>query len=80
VYIRIRGSGEGDLFFIGQPPAAAYDIPMKNPATILCIFTALLFHPNAKAWSGAGHQVIAPEAYRQLSPDLRNPNRFIKGT
>jgi hypothetical protein len=31
----------------------------------------LLFHPNAKAWSGAGHQVIAAEAYRQLSPTLK---------
>jgi hypothetical protein len=39
-------------------------------ATILYISTALLFHPNAKAWSGAGHQVIAAEAYRQLSPPL----------
>jgi hypothetical protein len=31
----------------------------------------LLFQPNAEAWSGAGHQVIAAEAYRQLSPDLK---------
>jgi hypothetical protein len=40
-------------------------------ATILCISTALVFHPNAKAWSGAGHQVIAAEAYRQLPPALQ---------
>jgi hypothetical protein len=40
-------------------------------ATILCIFTALLFHSDAKAWSSAGHQVIAAEAYRQLSPNLQ---------
>jgi hypothetical protein len=44
---------------------------MKQLATILCILLALLFSPPAKAWSGAGHQVIAAEAYRQLSPDLQ---------
>jgi hypothetical protein len=44
---------------------------MKRLATILCISTALLFSPNAQAWSGAGHQVIAAEAYRQLSPNLQ---------
>jgi hypothetical protein len=38
---------------------------------MLCISTALLFHPNAQAWSGAGHQVIAAEAYRQLPPPLQ---------
>jgi hypothetical protein len=27
--------------------------------------------PNTKAWSGAGHQVIAAEAYRQLSPAIK---------
>jgi len=33
---------------------------MNKLATTLCISLALLlFHPNAKAWSGAGHQVIA---------------------
>jgi hypothetical protein len=31
----------------------------------------LLLKPTAQAWSGAGHQVIAAEAYRQLSPDLK---------
>jgi hypothetical protein len=44
---------------------------MKNLVMILCISTALLFHPNARALSGAGHQVIAAEAYHQLSPDLQ---------
>ena len=44
---------------------------MNKLATILCISTALLFSPNAKAWSGAGHQVIAAEAYRQLPPALQ---------
>ena len=32
---------------------------------------ALLFHINAEAWSGAGHQVVAAEAYRQLPPPLQ---------
>jgi hypothetical protein len=40
-------------------------------ATILCISTALCFSPTAQAWSGAGHQVIAAEAYRQLPPPLQ---------
>jgi hypothetical protein len=45
--------------------------PVNKLATILCISTALLFHPNANAWSGAGHQVIAAETYRQLAPALQ---------
>ena len=45
--------------------------PMNKLATILCISTALLFSPPAQAWSGAGHQVIAAEAYRQLPPNLQ---------
>ena len=46
---------------------------MNKLATILSITTVLLFLPYAKAWSGgAGHQVIAAEAYRQLSPALKN--------
>jgi hypothetical protein len=44
---------------------------MNKLATVLCISTAVLFLPNAKAWSGAGHQVIAAEAYRQLPPALK---------
>ena len=40
--------------------------------TFLCLSTALLYHPNAKAWSGAGHHVIAAEAYRQLPPAIQN--------
>ena len=43
---------------------------MKNLTAIL--FLALLFvAQNTHAWSGAGHQVIAAEAYHQLSPALR---------
>ena len=52
---------------------------MNKLATILWISTALLFHPNAEAWSGAGHQVIAAEAYRQLSPALKaKVNEILK--
>ena len=43
---------------------------MKNLTVIL--FLALVFvAQNRQAWSGAGHQVIAAEAYRQLSPALK---------
>ena len=44
---------------------------MNKLATILCISAILLFSTNAKAWSGAGHQVIAAEAYCQLPPALQ---------
>src|SRR5258707_10786824 len=42
---------------------------MKTLVMILCV---LLLHLNALAWSSAGHQVIAAEAYRQLSPALKS--------
>jgi hypothetical protein len=42
---------------------------MKNLTVILSAAINLLFlTPDVNAWSGAGHQVIAAEAYRQLSP------------
>jgi len=45
---------------------------MKTFATLGCAFLAVLLHcPFTLAWSGAGHQVIAAEAYRELSPDLK---------
>jgi len=44
---------------------------MNKLAIILVIFAAWLFSPTANAWSGAGHQVIAAEAYHQLSPTLK---------
>lgn len=45
---------------------------MRRTSRILLVL-ALLFLPGvpALAWSGAGHMVIAAEAYRQLSPELR---------
>src|ERR1035437_7516773 len=43
---------------------------MKNLTAIL--FLALLFVAlTTQAWSGAGHQVIAADAYRQLFPALK---------
>ena len=45
---------------------------MNKLATLLSISLALLLlPPTAQAWSGAGHQVIAAEAYRQLTPALK---------
>ena len=45
---------------------------MKISTVLLCASLALmLFCSSATAWSGAGHQVIAAEAYRQLSPALQ---------
>ena len=44
---------------------------MKNLLALTCILLALLLAPSAQASSGAGHQVIAAEAYRQLPPALQ---------
>ena len=42
-----------------------------RPATLLLvIFIAFPFH-TARAWSGAGHEVIAAEAFRELSPVMK---------
>ena len=41
---------------------------MNTLATSFCV---LLLQLNAFAWSGAGHQVIAAEAYLELSPALK---------
>jgi len=43
---------------------------MKN-LTIIVFLTLLFVAQSTQAWSGAGHQVIAAEAYRQLSPGLK---------
>ena len=37
---------------------------------ICASIAVLLLQINAQAWNGAGHQVIAAEAQRQLSRDL----------
>ena len=45
---------------------------MNEMTTSLWVMAALLLsHLAACAWSGAGHQVIAAEAYRELSPALQ---------
>ena len=45
---------------------------MKNVVLIVsACMSLLLFSTSSNAWSGAGHQVIAAEAYRQLSPALQ---------
>src|SRR5580704_11505311 len=43
---------------------------MKRAAAIL-ILLSLLTCSQLLAWSGAGHMVIAAEAYRELSPELK---------
>jgi hypothetical protein len=45
---------------------------MKATMTICCTTVALLLLPmTVQAWSGAGHQVIAAEAYRELEPAMQ---------
>ena len=40
-------------------------------SVVLAVAALFLAGPRAEAWSGAGHQVIAAEAYRALSPALQ---------
>jgi hypothetical protein len=45
---------------------------MKLILRAICLALPFLLLPNfALAWGGAAHQVIAAEAYRQLSPELK---------
>ena len=45
---------------------------MKKPVLVLsALLASLLIHSSGWAWSSAGHQVIAAEAYRELSPGLK---------
>ena len=44
---------------------------MKILMPVLCFVALLLSRSSAQAWSGAGHQVIAAEAYRQLPSTLQ---------
>jgi hypothetical protein len=46
--------------------------PMDMPKAIALFLAVTVLIPNlAPAWSGAGHELIAAEAYRELSPDLK---------
>jgi hypothetical protein len=57
------------LLILGQPPST---LGMKP--TITALWTTalvLLCQLSASAWSGAGHEVIAAEAYRELSAGLQ---------
>src|SRR5204863_2163125 len=58
-------------FYFSLPSHAQQNttFPVK---TLLTIFCFLALQLNVWAWSGAGHQVIAAEAYRELSPALKS--------
>jgi len=44
---------------------------MRIYLTLFLAVSALLLPNSVMAWGGAGHQLIAAEAYRQLSPELK---------
>ena len=44
---------------------------MWKSFSLILAAAALLVPHSARAWGGAGHQLIAAEAYRQLSPQLK---------
>jgi len=52
------------------PPRRNTTSPMKRLTAFFLLALLFVAH-TAQAWSGAGHQVIAAEVYRQLSPDLQ---------
>ena len=57
-------------FLIAESGSPEYDCLVKNLTAMISL--ALLFAAQStQAWSGAGYLVIAAEAYRQLSPDLK---------
>jgi hypothetical protein len=65
----VDGLDVGWLSF-GLPMAIGLpsNFSMKDRITFLCASAALLlFRLTAGAWNGAGHEVIAAEAYRELS-------------
>jgi hypothetical protein len=45
---------------------------MKRIIALICAIAGFIFfQPNVFAWDGAGHMVIAAEAFRQLPPELK---------
>src|SRR6516165_4259164 len=67
---RLRGSRFSRLLTLHPHPSHATTLPMRIlMATLALAF--ILSASNACAWSGAGHEVIAAAAYRQLSPKLK---------
>lgn len=44
---------------------------MRKPLSLIFIACAFLIPNFARAWGGAGHMLIAAEAYRQLPPQLK---------
>src|ERR1039458_1675273 len=62
----------GSAFLLPNPIKQNTTPLMKNLWSTICVLIAILLIPAmATAWSGAGHQVIAAGAYRQLSPALK---------
>jgi hypothetical protein len=48
------------------------NMKVKRIISFICLVTGLAVFPfNVFAWDGAGHMVIAAEAFRQLSPELK---------
>jgi hypothetical protein len=68
-----RDEGIGAALLLPNPTKHNTTSVMKDLQFTICASIAVLLFPAmATAWSGAGHQVIAAEAYRQLTPDLKN--------
>jgi hypothetical protein len=60
------------LIVIAEPAVSDTNVQMQRITSIVWAVVVLALPQfNALAWSGAGHLVIAAEAFRQLSPELK---------
>jgi hypothetical protein len=60
------------VFLIAETVGSDTNVALKRHVfATFAIIGLAFFHQSALAWGGAGHQLIAAEAYRQLSPELK---------
>jgi hypothetical protein len=60
------------VFLIAETAGSDTNIALKRHVFVtFAIIGLAFFHQSALAWGGASHQLIAAEAYRQLSPELK---------
>ncbi|MDB6124330.1 MAG: hypothetical protein JWQ71_3323 [Pedosphaera sp.] len=69
--IHVNGGSEGTL--CSARMVLSVIVQVMNRVIVGCLmFTAMLLScVELRAWSGAGHMVIAAEAYKELSPELQ---------
>ena len=56
---------------VASAPNSGWNRAVKRFLHTILIVASVLFQHKAFAWGSAGHMVIAAEAYRELSPELK---------